>query len=64
MSKNKPYSQTREDGHKQTVIRSYGGDGKNYRTDVWHKDSAGSTHKETHRTIIGGKTYDHYGKKI
>lgn len=35
-------------------------------TDVWHKNSAGSTTKEGHRNIShrSGRVTDHYGKTV
>jgi hypothetical protein len=60
----KPYTQEETKHHGQNVVRNYDGAGKNFRTDIWEKNSAGSTTKEGHRVVIDGKTYDHYGKKI
>ena len=35
-------------------------------TDVWHKNSAGVTTKQEHRTIYhdSGRVVDHYGKTV
>jgi hypothetical protein len=61
----KPYTHEREETHHQVVIRrDTDGDGQADVTEVWEKNSAGSTTAEGHSRIVNGERYDHYGKHI
>ena len=48
---------------KKPVVKRWDKAGK---TEIWHRNSAGSTTKEGHRTHYhdSGNVVDHYGKKV
>ena len=49
----------------QVIIRSdLDGDGETDKTDIWEKNSAGSTTQEGHTYVRDGERYDHWGKHV
>jgi hypothetical protein len=60
----KPWTTERSETPHQVVERHYNGRGEKTKTDVWEKDTSGSTTKNGHRTDIDGERYDHYGHHI